>query len=162
MLDDRAVDNASPLIFLAKAGLIDFLQQAAPLILVPAAVAEEINRRGQSDITARALADTAWLVTVDVLVIPPLIQAWDLGPGESAVLAHAHAHPGVAAIIDDGAGRRCAELLRVPLLGTLGLVMIAKKRGLIPAARPVISRLKKQGMFLSENTIDRAMLLIGE
>ncbi|RUQ32319.1 MAG: DUF3368 domain-containing protein [Candidatus Competibacteraceae bacterium] len=60
--------------------------------------------------------------------------------------------------IDDGAGRRCAEMLGVPLLGTLGLVMIAKKRGFIPAARPVITRLKKQGMFLSENIIDRAML----
>ena len=94
MLDNRAVVNASPLIFLAKAGLIDFLQQAAPQILVPAAVAEEISRRGQSDITARTLANTAWLVTVDALVIPPLIQAWDLGPGESAVLAYAHAHPG--------------------------------------------------------------------
>lgn len=64
--------------------------------------------------------------------------------------------------IDDGADRRCAEMLGVPLLGTLGLVMIAKKRGFIPAARPVIMRLKKQGMFLSENIIDRAMLFIGE
>lgn len=47
----------------------------------------------------RTLADTAWLLTVDSLAIPPLIQAWDLGPGESAVLAYAHAHSGMAAII---------------------------------------------------------------
>lgn len=161
-MPERAVVNASPLIFLAKAGLIHFLQQAAPLVLIPAAVADEISRRGRDDITARTLASASWLTTVEAPAVPPLIQAWDLGPGESAVLAYAQAHPGVVAIIDDGAGRRCAETLGVPLLGTLGLVMIAKKRGLIPAARPVIALLKQQGMFLSESTIDRALLLIGE
>lgn len=161
-MPDQAVVNASPLIFLAKAGMIHFLQQAAPQILIPTAVTKEIGRRGGGDITVRALASTSWLITVEVPPIPPLIQAWDLGPGESAVLAHAQAHPGVAAIIDDAAARRCAEMLGVPVLGTLGLVMIAKKRGLIPAARPVIGLLKQQGMFLSESTIDRAMLLIGE
>ena len=110
-MPERAVVNASPVIFLAKAGMIHSLQQAAPHILVPAAVAQEISRRGRGDITARTLAGTSWLATVEVPAIPPLIQAWDLGPGESAVLAYAHAHPGVVAIIDDGAGWRCAETL---------------------------------------------------
>jgi len=156
------VVNASPLIFLSKAGVIHFLQQAAPDIVVPQVVALEVGRRGRNDITARTLANNPWVATVEVPVIPPLIQSWDLGPGESAVLAYARTHPGVVAIIDDGAGRRCAETLGVPLLGTLGLIMIAKKRGLIPTARPVIALLKQQGMFLSESIIDRAMDLIGE
>jgi len=84
------------------------------------------------------------------------------GTGRVRSTAYVHTHPGVAGIIDDGAGRRCAETLGVSLLGTLGLVMIAKKRGLIPAARPVIALLKQHGMFLSESTIDRAMVLVGE
>lgn len=158
----QAVVNASPLIFLSKAGVIHFLQQAAPDIVVPEVVALEVGRRGRNDITARTLVNNPWVATVEVPVIPPLIQSWDLGPGESAVLAYARTHPGVVAIIDDGAGRRCAETLGVPLLGTLGLIMIAKKRGLIPTARPVIALLKQQGMFLSESIIDRAMDLIGE
>lgn len=158
----QAVVNASPLIFLSKAGVIHFLQQAAPDIVVPQVVALEVGRRGRNDITARTLANNPWVATVEVPVIPPLIQSWDLGPGESAVLAYARTHPGLVAIIDDGAGRRCAETLGVPLLGTLGLIMIAKKRGLIPTARPVIALLKQQGMFLSESIIDRAMDLIGE
>lgn len=161
-MTERAVVNASPLIFLAKAGMIHFLQQAALHIQVPAAVVEEISRRGKGDVTARTLAGASWLITVDAPAIPSLIQTWDLGSGESAVLAYAHAYPGVVAIIDESAGRRCAETLGVPLLGTLGLVMIAKKRGLIPSARPVIALLKQHGIFLSEAIIDRAMLLIGE
>ena len=158
----QAVVNASPLIFLSKAGLIHLLQQAAPDIVAPEMVVLEINRRGPNDITARTVANTPWVATVEVPLISPLIQSWDLGPGESAVLAYAQTHSGIPAIIDDGAGRRCAETLGIPLLGTLGLVMIAKKRGLIPAARPVIALLKQHGMFLAESKIDRAMSLIGE
>ena len=66
------------------------------------------------------------------------------------------------AIIDDGPARRCAEILGIPLSGTLGLVMTAKRRGMIPAARPVIATLKQHGMFLSEQAMDRALALVGE
>lgn len=161
-MPEQAVVNASPLIFLSKAGIIHFLQQAASRVVVPETVALEINRRGEQDITVRTLAITPWLTVGQTPAVPPLIQAWDLGPGESAVLSFARLNPGLVAIIDDGAGRRCAEALDIPLLGTLGLVMLAKQRGLIPAARPVIALLKQYGMFLSEATIDRAMRLIGE
>jgi len=159
---DAAVVNASPLIFLSKAGLIDLLRVVSPQVMVPEPVAMEISRRGSDDVTAKALADTPWLISVPVTTIQPLIQSWDLGAGESAVLAYALQNPGMIAIIDDGTGRRCAEVLGVPLSGTLGLVLLAKQRGMIPSARQVVATLKQHGMFLSEKTIDQALVLVGE
>ena len=159
---DAAVVNASPLIFLSKAGLIDLLRVVSPQVMVPEAVALEIGRRGPDDVTAKALANTPWLISVPVTSVPPLIQSWDLGAGESSVLAYALQTPGMVAIIDDGAGRRCAEVLGVPLSGTLGLVLLAKQRGMIPSARPVVATLKQHGMFLSEKMIDQALTLGGE
>jgi len=94
--------------------------------------------------------------------VPPIIQAWDLGPGESSVLAYAYVNAGSIAIIDDLAARRCAEALRIPLRGTLGLVLIAKKRGVLPAARPVLLKLKQSGMYLSDQVLDQVLALIGE
>ena len=161
-MPESAVVNSSPLIFLSKVGLLDWLQLAADTVVVPEAVAREINRRRPADVTANALARTSWLRIVAVPAIPAVIQSWDLGPGESAVLAHAYTHPGVIAILDDGLGRRCADLLGIPLYGTLGLVMTAKQRGLIAAARPVVLTLKQHGMYLSDRVIDRALALIGE
>ena len=161
-MSETAVVNASPLIFLTKAGMLELLKIIAPQIMVPEPVVREIAARGPNDITAKAIADAAWLVTVPVSNVPSLIQSWDLGAGESAVLAYAKENPGTVAIIDDGAGRRCAEVLGVPVSGTLGLVLRAKQHGLIPMARPAIAKLKQHGMYLSEKTIDQALALVGE
>ena len=77
-MPERAVVNASPLIFLSKAGLIHFLQQAAPDIVIPETVAWEIGRRGEEDRTAQTVTNTPWLTRVETPLIPPLIQSWDL------------------------------------------------------------------------------------
>lgn len=47
---ERPAVNASPLIFLARAGLLDLLQLVSPEVVVPEAVAAEIQRRGTSDL----------------------------------------------------------------------------------------------------------------
>ena len=89
---EPAVVNASPLIFLSRAGLIYLLQLVSSEIIVPEAVHAEIEVRGHSDPTAQTLANTSWLVVTQTPTVPPQIQAWGLGPGESAVLAWAHTH----------------------------------------------------------------------
>ena len=161
-MPDSAAVNASPLIFLSKAGLLHFLPLAGSPVVVPAAVAREIKQRGASDPAVQALEQTGWLKIVETPPVPSLLQAWDLGPGEESVLAYAYAKPGTIAVMDDLAGRRCAEALKIPVNGTLGLTLIAKKRGLIPAARPVLDTLRQAGMYLSDQVIDRALMLVGE
>lgn len=94
--------------------------------------------------------------------MPATIQAWDLGDGESSVLAWAHANPGTLAILDDLAARRCAATLRIPVRGTLGLVLLAKQRGRISAARPVLEAMRGSGMYLSDSILNKALALVGE
>jgi predicted nucleic acid-binding protein len=156
------VVNASPLIFLARAGLLDSLRLITEIVMVPTSVAAEIQRRGPTDITAQALQNMTWIVRVEDPPIPPLIQAWDLGEGESAVLAWAYIHPGTEAIIDDLAGRRCTAALGIPIRGTLGLILTAKRRGRIPQARSVLERLRQAGMYLSDRVMNQALALVGE
>jgi predicted nucleic acid-binding protein len=156
-----AVD-ASPLIFLSRAGLLDLLQLVAPEIVVPAAVAEEIGRRGANDPTVSAVAAAVWLRVVPVPEIPLAIQSWDLGPGESSVLSWCVAGEGREAIIDDLAARRCAQTIGIPVRGTLGLVLLGKKTGRLVSARPVVESLRRAGVYLSSAVVDRALKLVGE
>jgi predicted nucleic acid-binding protein len=158
----EAVVNASPLIYLARTQYLDLLQLAAPVVLVPQPVAAEIEARGAADPAARALAETPWLRRIDGTAVPEEVLAWDLGSGESAVLAWALAHPGCLAVLDDLEGRRCAEALGIRLRGTLGLVLRARRQNVIPQARPVLETLRAAGMYLSSKIIDTALAEIGE
>ena len=159
---EREVVNASPLIFLARAGLIDLLKLVSSEVIVPEPVSAEIEVRGRSDPAARILAETSWLVITQTPLIPAEVQEWGLGPGESSVIAWAHAHQGSEAIIDDLAGRRCAAAFNIPVRGTLGLVLIAKQRGHITSARQVLYHLRQSGMYLSDGVLNEALARVGE
>jgi predicted nucleic acid-binding protein len=161
-LAEAAVVNASPLIYLSETAQLELLRLAADEVLVPRAVADEVRRWGNDDPAARALATTSWLRIVDTPPVPASVEAWNLGPGESAVLSYALAHPGAQAIIDDLAARRCAAVHHVSVRGCLGLVLVAKRRGVIPLARPVVEALREAGLYLADDLIDRTLALVGE
>ena len=95
-------------------------------------------------------------------VILPLIEKWGLGDGESAVLTLAHSTPRAVAILDDLAGRKCASALGIPVRGTLGLVLVAKRQGLISHARPILEDLIRGGMYLARPILDEALRRVGE
>lgn len=127
---------------------------------MPEPVAEEVA--AHSDEAARALKSHEWLERVRPVDVPPRIAAWDLGAGETAVLSWAAAHPGSTAILDDYAARTCARVLRIPVVGTLGLALRLKVRGRIAEARPLIEELRQAGLYLSDHLIEQALALVGE
>jgi len=159
---ERPSINASPLIYLSRAGLLDLLQVIAPEIVVPQTVAAEILRRDATDVTAQAIQQNDWLKVLQTPPIPPEITAWSLGAGESAVLSWALANKNTEAIVDDLAARRCAAALQIPVRGILGIILTAKQRGEISTARPLLEKLRQNGMYLSDKVLNQALSLIGE
>ena len=78
------------------------------------------------------------------------------------MLAWCHAHQGTIAVIDDLAARRCAAAMSIPVRGTLGLVLTAKRKGRIDLARPVLESLRQAGMYLSDQVLEEALKRVGE
>jgi predicted nucleic acid-binding protein len=115
------------LIVLGKIGHLDLLTQLPQRIVIPTAVVLEIKTGPQGD-AARLAVQTKMFTKVNVPNILPELAAWDLGAGETAVLAYALAHPGWIAILDDGAARKCAKTFGIPLKGTLAVIILAKTR----------------------------------
>lgn len=102
----------------------------------------------------------SWLHAVPDAGLLPRVR--DLGAGESAVLEWALANQPARAIIDDYAARKLAGVLAVPVTGTLGLALVAKKRGMIPLARPLVEELIRAGLYLSDPVVEDALRLVGE
>ncbi len=162
MSNDRAVVNASPLITLCKSGLEDLLPKLFREIVVPGAVWSEVLAGGAADLAAMKLETLQWLHRDDSTPIAPIIQAWDLGAGESAVLSYALAQPQHVAIIDDAAARRCARSLNLPVAGTIGLIVLAKRRRLIPQVTAAFQTLRDAGLWISEELIQKIKTQEGE
>ena len=153
----------TPLVFFGLSpDSLEMLKLEGEEIVIPKTVAEEIRRRGADDLTVQAIERTTWLTVIDAPSIPDTIRAWDLGEGEASVLAWGYANPGTVIIVDDLAARRCAATLGIPVRGTLGLILTAKKRGVIPEARPVLEKLRQSGMYLSDRILNQALALVEE
>lgn len=156
------VFNASPLIILAKSGLLDCFLQLAKEVMIPSEVAGEIACSKDVRDPARRWVTHQTRLIQPITTISPFIMAWDLGAGESAVIALTAMHPGAVAVLDDLAGRRCAQALGLPIIGTLGLVLKAKRTGMIPSASEALDAITAAGLYISPHHLETIRLQAGE
>ncbi len=160
-MSEAWVVNASPLILFSRIGRLDLIERLAPAILVPDAVIEEVRAGQDKDRTAKAALEWAAKYRVEDVAVITSIEHWDLGPGESQVIAHC-IEGSRWAVLDDCAARRCAAAHNVPVIGTLGIVLRSKQKGLIVSVRPLVSELVAAGMFLDDQFVDRVLASVGE
>ena len=147
---DAVVVNASPLIALFRSGQVDLLPKLFQRVFVPDAVWDEVIAGGHRDVAAENLAAQTWALR-DAVPISQAVDAWNLGAGETSVLSYALAHPPLRAVIDDADARRCARTLSIPFLGTGGVLLLAKRRGLIVSVSGGLERLRDAGLWLSDD-----------
>ncbi|MEA3303680.1 MAG: DUF3368 domain-containing protein [Pseudomonadota bacterium] len=146
---ERLVVNASPLITLFRSGLEEILPALCPHVVVPDTVWQEVIEGGHQDAAAIGLNNTNWAIHRPAETVETVVQAWDLGAGESAVLSFARTHPDFIAVLDDAAARQCGRALEVRVIGTGGLLVQAKREGIIPSVAGALRELKKAGLWLA-------------
>jgi len=156
------VANASPLICLFRAGLERVLGGLWPTVAVPDAVWSEVLAGPKRDRAASGLDAVQWACKVRVPAIAANVASWDLGPGESAVLTFALGNPEHFAIVDDAEARRCAKALGISRLGTGGVLVLAKRRGVIPSVTDALVSLRTSGLWLSDSIVAALKAQAGE
>jgi len=161
-MNKNLVINASPIILLGKADLLKTISSLANTWIIPDGVIHEVQVKRPIDPYLSGLASNSEVVRKTVLNIHSSITAWDLGQGESEVLTLALEKPLTGVVLDDLQARKCAELFEIPLIGTLGLIVLAKRKGLITLTRPVIERLAAVGLYISSAVLTRILVGVGE
>jgi predicted nucleic acid-binding protein len=131
-------------------------------VLVPDAVWCEVTEAGQGKAGAAEIAATSWLERTTLGRSPdPLLRA-ELGPGEAEAISLAADRNGLL-IVDERQARRIAEIaygLRVR--GTVGTLVLAKRRHLLAEVRPVLERMQQGGYYLADVLIQAACESVGE
>ena len=92
----------------------------------------------------------------------PALESFDLGPGEHAALSLALELGEGLVLLDDAAARAAANALKLSTTGTLGILLLAKERGLIVAVAPVLAELERHGFRITEAVRSRILQLAGE
>jgi predicted nucleic acid-binding protein len=65
-------------------------------------------------------------------------------------------------LVDDLAARKFAKAFGIALCGTIGVIVIAKKVGIVPDAMPLLNRLIDVGFRIDNQLYQTALRLVGE
>jgi len=158
---EKVVVNSSPLIVLFRSGQADLLPRLFSDIVIPEPVYQEVLAGREDDAAKMALPQTSWINREKVDITLP-VAAWNLGNGESAVFSFAIKESDYRAVVDDLAARRCAKTFGIQTLGTGGLLVLAKRRGLIGSVKSRVQRIRDAGLWLSDSVVKLLIREAGE
>lgn len=158
------VADSSPLILLGSTGQIAFLRPLYGEVLVPPAVWDEVFRDGGTRPGAVAIAAQPWIRRRAISPVPSTAaRLGGMGAGESAALALAATlSPPPFLLVDDRRARREADRLSVPTVGTGGILVLAKRAGLVAQVKPRLDVLRDAGWYASSGVIDSLLRSAGE
>lgn len=152
------VSNSSPLIIFSKINRISLLEELFGEVYIPKAVFEEVTRGRKGT----EIVKNKWIKVKDVKdkdFVEYLSKMLGKGEAEAIILAKEHKS---RLLIDDAEGRKHAELLNLKFIGCLGLLKLAKERGLIKSAGEVIEEMKNESFYIDEGLITALLESIGE
>ncbi len=158
----ETICNTSPLQYLHQLGALHVLPALAKRITVPASVEEELGVGLRLGLSLPDLGSLHWITVrrPSSSIALPLVT--DLGPGEREVLALALETPDSVCVLDDALARQVAKTLQLRVTGTLGVLIDARRAGIISSVRPLLDRLHGLGFPLSAHTRTAVLELAGE
>lgn len=150
------VSDTSPLTGLLTIGQSDLLTKLFGDVVIPPAVRAELLRTHPVLpvwLRVQALRDNAKVA----------LYARSVDRGEAEAIALAEELHADHLLIDERKGRRLAQQQGLPVLGLLGVVLLAKRKRLISSARELLDRLDREaGVYLGEDLKEAALKRIGE
>lgn len=150
------VSDTSPITALLSIQKIDLLRHLYGEVKIPPAVAQELLAYHDT------LPDFIQAVPVnDSPLLEQLKRQLDRGEAEAIVLAK-ELHADIL-LIDESLGRAAARHEHLPVIGLMGVLLIAKKKGLVDSMHDLIERLETDaGFYLSRQVKEKVLAVAGE
>lgn len=162
MRDTAAIADSGPLICLARINQLELLPRLFTKILVPPEVWDEVAVRGKDHLGAYEVSLVTWMTiqAPDPQLVKPLSILVDTG--EAQAIALAQTTDDCTILLDDARARKIAHRLNIKQIGTIGLLLRAKRRGLVETIRPHIDALVENGIYIRKELIDAVLKDAGE
>lgn len=146
-----AVTNSTCLIGLERIERLDILPQVFSTLTIPTAVSAEVSLSADW-LTVKSVQNLALVATLKTQV----------DEGEAEAIALAMELEDVFLILDDRKARQLALQLNLKVIGTVGMLLRAKRNGIIPQIKPLLTALNQANFRISEPLIQNALRIAGE
>jgi uncharacterized protein len=161
----KVVSNTGPIIGLAKIGRVDLLKILAGEVLIPSYVHKELFGKigPETSQIEQALKEFIRVVPAEISdpSVAGVLDELDEGERQAIALAFLLGKDGLL-LMDDYAGRQAARKLQVSITGLVGLLLLAKGKGLIEHVGPLVAGLREAGYWFSDEVAEIARRLAGE
>ncbi len=158
----EVICNTSPIQYLHQLRLLHILPALASRVIVPPAVVDGLAEGRAFGIDLPDLNGLNWVEVHRPVSERAVPLVTNLGPGETEVLMLALEMREALVVVDDAVARRLAETLGFRLTGTLGLLLDAKRAGLVGAVAPLLDQLQALRFRLAPHTRAAVLKLAGE
>ena len=148
------VADASALLALSKLDRLDLLRDLFQQVSIPPTVSQEISR------TLPRLPD--WIQVVAPHSVGASGDVVGLHQGEIEAIALALEVHASLLVLDDLPARRHALGLGLAIIGTAGVLVMAKRSSLIPSVREPLDALRRSGFRLRQDVYDQILIDAGE
>jgi uncharacterized protein len=151
--------NATPLINFAAINRLDILQTTLDLIIIPQAVYNEttvIDFPGSEPIL-KAVTTSGWLQVWKVSAVGNNI-APELDDGEREAIALALETKAEKILLDEQEARQVARKLGLQVMGTLGILLLAKQKRIVPQVQPLLDAMIDVAQYWVKDTLYQEVL----
>lgn len=155
------IADTSPLQYLFQLGFLDVLHELYGNVLVPEAVRDELLVGRSLGIDVPDPDDSPW-ITLRSTTTHASVASLELGAGETAALSLALDIVDPIVVLDDAAARTAAATLNIPGTRALGVLLLAKERGLVTSMASVITQLEQRGFRIAPAVVARVLAIAGE
>ena len=157
----KVVSNTTPLISLLKLGRLDVLMELYQEILIPTGVYEEIEA-GKNKSFYRNLSKIDWVKIIKIENEHATRYFLDLDKGEAEAIILATEVGADLIIMDEKLGRFHAKHADLKVTGTVGVLIKAKREGIINELKPLLFELRAKDVWISEKFIDEILSQVHE
>lgn len=148
----KVIVNTTPLIALCHVGQLDVLKKIYGEVLIPPAVYQELSEKKESLCKKQVDNSLNWIHVekIENQMAKSMFKA-QLHDGEVEVKILAKEKNADLVIIDDANAKKHAKYLKLPVTGTLGVLIKAKRQGYIRELKPIIQEMIDKNIYISEN-----------
>lgn len=157
----KVVSDTTPIISLLKLSKLEILKYLYSEIYIPRAVFREIEV-GKHKNHYKNITKEKWVNIVEIQDQRSLSYFLDLDPGESESIVLATELNADLLLMDEKLGRYYAKHAGLNITGTVGVLMEAKKHGIVKLLYPILYELRKKDVWISDKLISQILDLVGE